>query len=176
MFSFRRHRRVPELNTTSTADISFMLLTFFLVTTSMDVDKGIVRQLPPMDDVEQEDETRVERSRMMNFRITADSQVLLNDVAVDPTKLQQRILKFLVQQGPKHIITIDADPASSYNAYFTLENEIVAAYRLWRNREAERRFRKSVDELTAEQRETIRNLCPQHVSETYQTAEKGAQR
>ena len=44
---FRRKRReVPGLNTTSTADISFMLLVFFLVTTSMDVDKGMNRQLP----------------------------------------------------------------------------------------------------------------------------------
>ncbi len=43
----RQKRRVPQLNTTATADISFMLLTFFLVTTSMDVDKGLVRQLPP---------------------------------------------------------------------------------------------------------------------------------
>ena len=42
-----RRRSVPQLNTTSTADISFMLLIFFLVTTNMDVDKGITRQLPP---------------------------------------------------------------------------------------------------------------------------------
>ena len=43
----RRKREVPGLNTTSTADISFMLLIFFLVTTNMDVDKGLIRQLPP---------------------------------------------------------------------------------------------------------------------------------
>ena len=47
---FRRHRRneIPALNTTSTADISFMLLIFFLVTSSMDTDKGLRRQLPPL--------------------------------------------------------------------------------------------------------------------------------
>ena len=43
----RSKHRVPGLNTTSTADISFMLLIFFLVTTNMDVDKGLSRQLPP---------------------------------------------------------------------------------------------------------------------------------
>jgi len=47
MFLKNRQRRVPELNTTSTADISFMLLILFLVTTSMDIDKGLSRQLPP---------------------------------------------------------------------------------------------------------------------------------
>ena len=51
---FRRKRReVPGLNTTSTADISFMLLVFFLVTTSMDADKGMNRQLPPKTDEKQ---------------------------------------------------------------------------------------------------------------------------
>ena len=48
MIRIKRHRRVPRLNTTSTADISFMLLIFFLVTTSMDIDKGLLRQLPPL--------------------------------------------------------------------------------------------------------------------------------
>ncbi len=48
MFEKNRHREVPTLNTTSTADISFMLLIFFLVTTSMGADKGIRRELPPL--------------------------------------------------------------------------------------------------------------------------------
>lgn len=49
----RRRRDMPSLNTTSTADISFMLLVFFLVITSMDADKGMVRQLPPLDNREE---------------------------------------------------------------------------------------------------------------------------
>ena len=53
MFSRRKHS-MPVLNTTSTADISFMLLIFFLVTTSMDIDKGLSRQLPPLDDEKEE--------------------------------------------------------------------------------------------------------------------------
>ena len=62
---FRRKRReVPGLNTTSTADISFMLLVFFLVTTSMDVDKGMNRQLPPKQDEKQE-MMDVDRSKVM---------------------------------------------------------------------------------------------------------------
>ena len=47
MFRKRNHRQIPELNTTSTADISFMLLIFFLVTSSMDTDKGLMRQMAP---------------------------------------------------------------------------------------------------------------------------------
>ena len=60
--NFRRRRHeVPGLNTTSTADISFMLLIFFLVTTSMDIEKGIVRQMPPADNQQEQVETHVEK-------------------------------------------------------------------------------------------------------------------
>ena len=47
MFRKRYHQQIPELNTTSTADISFMLLIFFLVTSSMDTEKGLLRQMAP---------------------------------------------------------------------------------------------------------------------------------
>ena len=40
-------KEVPELNSSSTADISFLLLIFFLLTTSMDTDQGLARRLPP---------------------------------------------------------------------------------------------------------------------------------
>ena len=51
----RRKRTVPQLNATSTADISFMLLIFFLVTTSMDLDKGLGKKLPPVEKSKQEE-------------------------------------------------------------------------------------------------------------------------
>ena len=64
------------LNTTATADISFMLLTFFLVTTSMDVDRGLVRQLPSLDDEHEKhnDFVEVERENTMAFVIEAHAQ------------------------------------------------------------------------------------------------------
>lgn len=173
MFSFRRHRRVPELNTTSTADISFMLLTFFLVTTSMDVDKGLVRQLPPMDDEQRLDDVEVDKRRVMDFRITADSRVVLGDKQVDVRGLRPQLTRFLCEQGARHIINIDADPQASYEAYFALENEIVAAYAEWRDRTARSHFGRPFKSLNEAQREQIRDLCPQHVAETYATAEKG---
>ena len=55
----RRKRDIPGLNTTSTADISFMLLIFFLVTSSMDTDKGLPRQLPPPDDSTRQEEVEI---------------------------------------------------------------------------------------------------------------------
>lgn len=71
----RRRHRVPALNTASTADISFMLLIFFLVTTSMDVDKGITRQLPPVEQTEDKSvaEVRAATSCSVSSGLTASS-------------------------------------------------------------------------------------------------------
>lgn len=67
----RKQRETPGLNTTSTADISFMLLIFFLVTTSMDVDKGLLRQLPSPDPQKKEQQTVVDKANLMALRLTA---------------------------------------------------------------------------------------------------------
>lgn len=169
----RLRRHVPQLNTTSTADISFMLLTFFLVTTSMDVDKGLVRQLPPMDDTEQKAETEMERGRVMAFRISADGTLTLDGKPVPTAGLRDRIERFVRRVGPSHAITIDADPAASYDAYFTLEDEIVAAYNHLRDRMARQRYGMEYARLSEARKDSIREACPQHVAETYNTVEKG---
>ena len=133
----RKKHSVPSLNTTSTADISFMLLTFFLVTSSMDVDRGLVRQLPPLDKEEQTDRTKdVAKENTLAFRITAQNKVILNDESIAATDVRRRIADFVRLRGAQHLIIVDADPASDYNTYFNLENEIVAAYAEVRNVEA----------------------------------------
>ena len=74
---------VPGLNTTSTADISFMLLIFFLVTTSMDVDKGLSRQLPPPELKKESEQTNVSKSNLMTLQITSDNRLLVDDQPAD---------------------------------------------------------------------------------------------
>lgn len=168
----RRKHSVPSLNTTSTADISFMLLTFFLVTSSMDVDKGLVRQLPPLDKEEQTDEAKdVSKENTLSFSITAQNEVMLNDKPVAVEDIRRRIVDFVRMRGAQHLILVDANPASDYNTYFTLENEIVAAYAEVRNAEAKRRYHRDYASCTDEQRKKVRDIYPQHLSETYNTAE-----
>lgn len=168
----RRKHSVPSLNTTSTADISFMLLTFFLVTSSMDVDKGLVRQLPPLDKEEQTDEAKdVSKENTLAFSITAQNEVMLNDKPVAVEDIRRRIVDFVRMRGAQHLILVDANPASDYNTYFTLENEIVAAYAEARNAEAKRRYHRDYASCTDEQRKKVRDIYPQHLSETYNTAE-----
>lgn len=168
----RRKHSVPSLNTTSTADISFMLLTFFLVTSSMDVDKGLLRQLPPFDKEEQTDEAKdVSKENTLSFSITAQNEVMLNDKPVAVEDIRRRIVDFVRMRGAQHLILVDANPASDYNTYFTLENEIVAAYAEVRNAEAKRRYHRDYASCTDEQRKKVRDIYPQHLSETYNTAE-----
>lgn len=149
-----------------------MLLTFFLVTSSMDVDKGLVRQLPPLDKEEQTDEAKdVSKENTLSFSITAQNEVILNDKPVVVADIRRRIVDFVRMRGAQHLILVDANPASDYNTYFTLENEIVAAYAEVRNAEAKRRYHRDYASCTDEQRKKVRDIYPQHLSETYNTAE-----
>ena len=96
----RRKRSVPSLNTTSTADISFMLLTFFLVTSSMDVDKELVRQLPPLDKEDEADEARAgSKGNTLSLRITAQNEVMLNAKPVAVEDIRRRIVDFVRMRG-----------------------------------------------------------------------------
>ena len=93
MITRRRNRSVPSLNTTSTADISFMLLIFFLVTSSMNVDKGLARVLPPSDKQEQSVETLVERDQLLTITVTAYNRFLVNDQPAEQATLMKLILR-----------------------------------------------------------------------------------
>ncbi len=125
----RKKRRVPGLNTTSTADISFMLLIFFLVTTSMDVDKGLSRELPPADKKEQKQaETHVEKGNLMALKITQDNKVLLNDNPVKAENLSDSLVALVRKAGKKHLVTLETDRNADYNIYFQVQDELMKGY------------------------------------------------
>ena len=128
MFRSRRHREVPSLNTSSTADISFMLLIFFLVTSSMDAGKGLRRQLPPPP---QEDElvADIRREDVMTVVLAADGQLTVNGDTVGLTQLQQEVTRFAAVNPRHRVIAIKAAPEARYDDYFQLQNVLVAAYR-----------------------------------------------
>ena len=166
----RRKHTVPSLNTTSTADISFMLLTFFLVMSSMD-DRGLVRQLPPADNDEedQSDAMEVSRENTLSFKIGADNTITMNDKTVEVKGLREKIARFITPRASDHIIYIDANPKAGYNTYFQLEDEIVAAYNKVRNDLAQKMYHHAYASCTEEEKKSVREKCPQHIAETYET-------
>ena len=164
---FRRKRReVPGLNTTSTADISFMLLVFFLVTTSMDADKGMNRQLPPKQDEKQE-MMDVDRSKVMSLSLSEEGLLTIDDKIADIDKIRRQLKEFIVSTGPSHIIELKTDRKCDYDTYFHLQNEIVRSYREIRDAAAKQQFGKPYSKCSVEQREQLMEKYPQRVQEVY---------
>ena len=172
MFAKRSHQSVPLLNMTSTADISFMLLIFFLVTTSMDAGKGITRVLPPQEDSEKHVVTDVERSHLMTLEITAEGQYLVDGELVEKKDLQPMLAAFIRSQGREHLFSLTSSQEASYESYFNLQNELSEAYRLVRAEQARELFQCDLEHCLPEQQQQLLDAYPHRVAETYQVEGK----
>ena len=128
MFRHRRRSEIPSLNTSSTADISFMLLIFFLMTSSMDAGKGLKRQLPPPPQ-EQEQVADILDSDIMTIVLDAEGRMPVDGSELSLQQLQQEVRQFAAVNPRHRVVAIKTDPQAKYDAYFQLQNAIVAAYR-----------------------------------------------
>lgn len=166
----RKQHETPELNTTSTADISFMLLIFFLVTTSMDVDKGLLRQLPSPEPQKKEQQTVVDKANLMALRLTAGDTLLVNDKPMKVSQLKEETIRFVHRLGKKHLISIESDRDADYNLYFQMQNQLMEAYSQLRNETAQKKYHRDYALLNNDQKEQVRNICPQRITESYANA------
>jgi len=167
----RKQRETPGLNTTSTADISFMLLIFFLVTTSMDVDKGLLRQLPsPEPQKKEQQQTVVDKANLMELRLTAGDTLLVNDKPMKVSQLKEETIRFVHRLGKKHLISIESDRDADYNLYFQMQNQLMEAYSQLRNETAQKKYHRNYALLNNDQKEQVRNICPQRITESYANA------
>ena len=161
----RRHKEIPELNTTSTADISFMLLVFFLVTSSMDSDKGLGRKLPPVDEQQQE-QRDIHRSDVLQITIDAHDLLFCDDQPVTHAELQQQVERFVAsRQTDRHMIAVQTDRKTSYHAYFEMQNSVVAAYRTLRDKMARQQYGHPFSQCTQAEYDAIMARYPQRISE-----------
>lgn len=166
----RKQRETPGLNTTSTADISFMLLIFFLVTTSMDVDKGLLRQLPSPEPQKKEQQTVVDKANLMELRLTAGDTLLVNGKPMKVSQLKEETMRFVHRLGKKHLISIESDRDADYNLYFQMQNQLMEAYSQLRNETAQKKYHRDYALLNNDQKEQVRNICPQRITESYANA------
>ena len=181
-------RKVPDINSSSTADIAFLLLIFFLITTSMDTDRGLARRLPPPPEKDQkiEDQKKKERNVLQVFLNMQDQLMCGNDyITVDhlraktkefianpyndetkPEKISKNVAFFgTVQVTENHVVSLRCDRGSSYKAYMAVQNELVAAYNELRDELAQEKWQKNYAELDQEQQDAIREIYPQRISE-----------
>lgn len=167
----RKQHKTPGLNTTSTADISFMLLIFFLVTTSMDVDKGLLRQLPsPEPQKKEQQQSVVDKANLMALRLTAGDTLLVNGKPMLVSQLKEETIRFVHRLGKKHLISIESDRDADYNLYFQMQNQLMEAYSQLRNETAQKKYHRDYALLNNDQKEQVRNICPQRITESYANA------
>lgn len=142
-----------------------MLLVFFLVTSSMDSDKGLGRKMAPLDEQQQE-QVDVNRSNVLQIRLDERDSLFCDDQPVTLTQLQQQVESFVAaQQTDRYIIAVQTDRATSYDAYFEMQNAVVAAHRVLREKMAQQKFGRPFSQCSEEQREVIRRRYPQRISE-----------
>ncbi|CDA93823.1 putative uncharacterized protein [Prevotella sp. CAG:1320] len=169
----RKRHEVPGLNTTSTADISFMLLIFFLVTTSMDPDKGLLRQLPPMEPKETvAKEELIEKRNLLRLEINSQGQLTADGQPITPEEIPDKLLPLARKAGKNHVVWLSCDPEANYDTYFQVQDQLVKGYAQWREEVSRQKTGKPYARLSAEQQATIRELTPQRVAEQDHTTEE----
>lgn len=166
MFKKRMRRGVPPLNTTSTADISFMLLIFFLVTTSMGADKGIKRELPPLNPQEQQT-AAVREGAVMHVDVMDDGTVRCDDQSVSLGQLKNTFKKFVEDKGLEHVFRLRCSREASYATYYQVQNALQSAYRELREARAQEAYKCSYEQCTDAQRRSVDKAVPQRIAEDY---------
>ena len=171
MFRKRYRQQIPELNTTSTADISFMLLIFFLVTSSMDTEKGLLRQMAPPPQQE-EQLTDINKDCVLQVELDAHDQLTCNGIVMTPQQLAKEVKTMASVNREGHVVAVKADRQTSYEAYFKMQNAIVGAYASLREIYAQRHFGKHYVACNNEERTVANDYYPQRISEDLKGGER----
>lgn len=182
-------RKVPDINSSSTADIAFLLLIFFLITTSMDTDKGLTRQLPPPREKDQQvdENDKIKERNILEVYLNLYDQLMVNGEIMNVSQLRNKAKEFIANKNDdeklplrspkeiqffgtqlvtdKHVISLQSDRSTSYQAYMDVQNELVAAYNELRNELANEKWGKDYADLDEEQKKAIREVYPQKISE-----------
>ena len=186
----RKKRETPGINSSSTADMAFILLIFFLVTTSMDTDRGLARRLPPPPDpsVKNQDNVVVKERNILQVRLNKDNQLMVGSEYMEVGQLRAKAKEFVANPSndenlpekhvknipllggecmvtEKHVISVTNDVGTSYQAYIDVQNELVAAYNELRNELAQAKFGTTYAECDEDQQKAIRDFYPQKISE-----------
>jgi biopolymer transport protein ExbD len=169
-----KRRGLPEINAGSMADIAFLLLIFFLVTTTMDQDTGIARKLPPIPEEEQEKPPEIKAKNIYVVLINSNNQLLVEGEWTEISQLKDGAKKFINNNGinpassdspKKAIISLQNDRGTEYVTYIRVQNELAAAYNELRNDAALNKFGERFNNLNKTQQKEIKKMYPQKISE-----------
>lgn len=168
------------------ADIAFLLLIFWLMTTSMNVDSGINRKLPPMVDMENDPGMDKHERNVLLVLVSANNQLLVGGQRLDISGLSDKVKNFVVNPTndpdlPEKVMTeipilgmfpvgegvvsLQNDRGTNYATYVQVQNELTKAYNEARNELSEQKFNRSYKDLGPEQRKAIDKAIPVRISE-----------
>jgi biopolymer transport protein ExbD len=180
-------RPAPEINAGSMADIAFLLLIFFLVTTTMDVDTGITRILPPPVKNKNENVDVKERN-VLKILINSHDNMLVNGKPANVDNLTEKVVdfmslhpnnaaypevqaKFIPELGKKvlmskGIVSLKNDRGTSYKMYIKVQDAIARAFNILKNQQSLKYYGLKFDQLVDDKKiQTINKLVPIRVSE-----------
>ncbi len=173
----KKNRMANEINAGSMADIAFLLLIFFLVTTTIAEDKGVLVKLPQWSD-EPPPELKLNTRNVYSVLVNAQNQLLVRGDVMDIKDLKNNAKIFIANpqklenmaESPKNaIISIKNDRGTKYQTYLEVYNELKSAYNeLWEE-SAMAKFGKNLDQLSNAQQQEIRNEIPLVLSEAEPT-------
>ncbi len=178
-------RGVPEINAGSMADIAFLLLIFFLVTTTMDIDTGITRKLPPP--VEDDTEIDIKERNIFKVLVNSSDRLLVEGAPGDIRTLKEEVKEFMTNPGnleslpekelrfieflgevevSKGVVSLKNDRGTSYDMYIKVQNELTAAFAELRDELSLRYYGVKFDNLVNEdRRNAIQEAIPMAISE-----------
>lgn len=179
--------KTPEINSSSTADIAFLLLCYFLMTTTMDQDSGLSRRLPPIPDENQKvEDQKINRRNIIVVRINSADRLFAGNEVLDVSQLKDKIKLFLsnptndpnlpekeekeiegfgTYAASKGVISLQNDRGTSYQAYIAVQNELVKAVNELRDEFAKANFGKTYIQLDEDKQKIVREAVPQQISE-----------
>lgn len=184
----RSKRKLQEINAASMADIAFMLLIFFLVATTMDIDSGLYRVLPPMPDEQQleDQDNKIKERNVFVVLVNRNDDLLVEGEPLRIDQLREKTKEFLKNEDRKEIlpemkieyiepfgeievtkgiISLQNDIGTSYKTYLAVMNELLAAGNEIKDEFSLARFGKKYDDITADQRDAVRDAVPCIISE-----------
>ena len=172
-----KNRGTAEINAGSMADIAFLLLIFFLVTTTIQEDKGLLVKLPPWSD-EPPPDMKLNARNVLSVLVNANNELLVRGEPIDIETLREKTKEFIsnprkesdkADSPTQAIVSLKNDRGTNYKTYLIVYNELQAAYReLW-NEASLKKYAKEYDLIGGEAQKSIRAEIPLVLSEAEPT-------
>lgn len=180
----RKKRTFPEVPSASLADIAFLLIIFFIVSTTMDVDTGIYRVLPQW--VEDVEAPKINKRNTFVVLINKNNDIAVNGEFATAADIKDRLKEFILNPldketlsekkeqmiegiGPfmrsEGIVSLQNDRGTDYGAYMNVQNEIVKGFNELRNDFAMQRFGMKMEKLSQAQQDAVKKAFPTAISE-----------